>query len=69
MPTLPEDLLLLALDDERGTYLTDRTTLDAAIAGAAVMELVTSAALEMDGEHLRAGDTAPARGRCVDGRV
>ncbi|GAB3170405.1 hypothetical protein GCM10027059_36780 [Myceligenerans halotolerans] len=55
--SLAEQVLLLALDDESGKPLTDGTRLHAALAGAALLDLVRDGALEL-AEHdtdVRAG--------------
>lgn len=56
--TLPEEFLLLVLDDERGKRLVEGTRRHAAIAGAALVELTLGGALELvedDGQDVKRG--------------
>lgn len=56
--TITSELLLLALDEESGRTLVDTTTLDTALAGAAVLELVLDGTLEVvevDGGPVKKG--------------
>lgn len=56
--TIASELLLLALDDETGRTLVDTTTLDSALAGTAVLELVLDGTLEVvevDGGPVKRG--------------
>jgi hypothetical protein len=56
---LATDLLLLALDDERGTVLPEAGIgLDYGLAGAVVMELALRGRLQVDGERVTATGTA-----------
>lgn len=56
---LATDLLLLALDDERGTVLPEAGIgLDYGLAGAVVMELALHGRLDVDGERVSASGTA-----------
>jgi hypothetical protein len=56
---LATDLLLLALDDERGTVLSEAGIgLDYGLAGAIVMELALRGCLRLDGERVAATGTA-----------
>lgn len=56
---LATDLLLLALDDERGTVLSEAGIgLDYGLAGAIVMELALRGRLQVDGERVSATGTA-----------
>jgi len=58
---LPEDLMLLFLDEEDGRVLMDSTAIHNALAGAVLLELVKSGrvAFEPDGRKLAVVDPAP----------
>lgn len=58
---LPEDLMLLFLDEEDGRVLMDSTSIHNALAGAVLLELVNSrrVAFEADGKRLAVVDPAP----------
>ncbi|MFJ5987568.1 GPP34 family phosphoprotein [Lentzea sp. NPDC092896] len=58
---LPEDLMLLFLDEEDGRVLLDSTSIHNALAGAVLLELVRSGrvAFEADGRKLAVVDPAP----------
>lgn len=58
---LPEDLMLLFIDEETGRVLMDTTAIHNALAGAVLLELVNSGrvALEPDGKALAVVDTTP----------
>ncbi|WP_439662650.1 GOLPH3/VPS74 family protein [Lentzea sp. HUAS TT2] len=58
---LPEDLMLLFLDEEDGRVLVDTTSIHNALAGAVLLELVNSGrvAFEADGKRLTVADPAP----------
>lgn len=59
MTTLPESLLLLALDDARGTVPASvRIGLDFGLAGAVIAELAARNCLQMDGKKVSAAATA-----------
>jgi hypothetical protein len=58
---LPEDLMLLFLDEETGRVLMDTTSIHNALAGAVLLELVNSGrvAFDADGKRLAVVDPAP----------
>jgi hypothetical protein len=60
---LPEDLMLLFLDEEDGRVLMDSTSIHNALAGAVLLELVKSGrvAFEPDGKKLAVVDPSPLR--------
>ena len=67
MLTLPEELMLLALDDEKGSVLsTCSIALPYGLAGAVVMELGRRKRIEMEGEHLKAGDASSTGDEILD---
>jgi len=58
--TLPEELLLLVLDDDSGALLpVPQRTLDSALAGAALMELALQDRIDSDLENLWVTDSSP----------
>lgn len=59
--TIPEAVLLLALDDERGTALIDDSALGAALAGGAVAQLLLDGRVRIAGE----GEEGAKPGRLV----
>lgn len=60
-PTLPEELLLLALDDTRGSVLAEaRIGLPFGLAGAALMEMTLAGELRIEDGKLALDDTAEA---------
>ncbi|SDN60526.1 Golgi phosphoprotein 3 (GPP34) [Klenkia soli] len=57
--SIASELLLLALDDEKGKPLVDGSTLNAALAGTAVVELVAAGALDLQLDD--GGEVEPGR--------
>lgn len=67
--TIPEALLLLALDDERGTAILDDGTLGTAMAAAAIAQLLVDGRVRIAGEGepgTKPGRLAPAAGATDD---
>lgn len=61
--SLPEELLLLALNEEKGTFVASASIgLSYGLAGAAMVELAAAGLIELDDKHL----TAKATGRTQD---
>jgi len=60
MLTVAEDMLLLVLDDESGTFITEPdVNINYALAGAALMDLALKGRIEADAERLFVLDAAP----------
>lgn len=62
---LPDELLLLALDDERGTRA-HATELEPGLAGAVLLDLALRGRLDVDGKTLRVVDPAPTGDAVLD---
>ena len=62
---LPDELLLVALDDERGTRA-HATELEPGLAGAVLVDLALRGRLDVDGRTLRTVDPSPAGDAVLD---
>lgn len=67
MTSLSEELLLLALDDEKGSVgMNASTTLDTALAGAQLLDLVLAHKLNLDSGRIVVSNSAPTGDPVLD---
>jgi len=63
---LIDQLTLLALDDEKGTFLADSTAYSYAIAGAIIMELALEERIDLSGEKVVVKDKSKTGDKIID---
>ena len=63
---LIDQLTLLALDDERGTFVADSTAYSYAIAGAIIMELALEERIDLSGEKVVVKDKSKTGDKIID---